>query len=329
MTDMSKSLKDILKRYAHGEASREELEILSAALSSPEGEQTVLEQMDEDLRALEAQHPQPGVEAETDRIYQAISAKIQRRRRRRTLLRAAAVLVPIIIVASLAWWVNARFDLFSSPQYSEIVAENGNCTQVVFQDGTHVWLKGGSKIKYPSKFAWGERRVEIDGEGYFKVEKDSRRPFVVVSPHGEVQVTGTEFNISADAASKQTLVTLYSGSVAFSVGEKKYSLSPGDQLAYSATNGEVSITQPATINDFSIWRHNLLKFNRASLQEVVAQLKEWYGVDFTIADKAALAYTFTYSTEPIPFDSLLSDLELISPLEFRRENQEVKVFVRE
>jgi ferric-dicitrate binding protein FerR (iron transport regulator) len=69
--------------------------------------------------------------------------------------------------------------------------------QFMFQDGSRVYLEPASKLRYLKNFVLGERRIYLDGVGYFMVEENANRPFVVDVSGGQVQVTGTNFDLEA------------------------------------------------------------------------------------------------------------------------------------
>ena len=55
----------------------------------------------------------------------------------------------------------------------------GESFKVVLCDGTEVWLNANSNFVYPTAFIGNERIVTLEGEAYFKVAKDAKRPFIV------------------------------------------------------------------------------------------------------------------------------------------------------
>ena len=68
--------------------------------------------------------------------------------------------------------------------------------KIKLADGTEVWLNAETELRYPTVFSSLERRVKLQGEGYFKVAKNEKQPFIVEVGDIEVKVYGTQFNIS-------------------------------------------------------------------------------------------------------------------------------------
>lgn len=65
-------------------------------------------------------------------------------------------------------------------------------------DGTVVWLNAGSTLRYADNFNAKNRVVELEGEAYFEVEKQSdKTPFLVKTGCYDVVVKGTKFNVTS------------------------------------------------------------------------------------------------------------------------------------
>lgn len=60
--------------------------------------------------------------------------------------------------------------------YNTIEVPKGSEFDLILSDGTRVWLNADSKLKYPVTFG-SDKREELEGEGYFEVTKDEKRPF--------------------------------------------------------------------------------------------------------------------------------------------------------
>lgn len=80
--------------------------------------------------------------------------------------------------------------------YNTVITPRGTEYLLTLSDGSRVWLNSDSRLKFPVKFSKGMRRVELVGEGYFEVAKDTSSPFIVNSGKLEIKVTGTSFNIA-------------------------------------------------------------------------------------------------------------------------------------
>lgn len=103
--------------------------------------------------------------------------------------------------------------------YNTVITPRGTEYLLTLSDGSRVWLNSDSRLKFPVKFSKGMRRVELVGEGYFEVAKDTSSPFIVNSGKLEIKVTGTSFNIAAYPDEKIVQTTLVSGSVDVSCPE--------------------------------------------------------------------------------------------------------------
>lgn len=156
----------------------------------------------------------------------------------------------------------------------------GGQYQVALPDGTNVWLNAESTLRYPSRFAGGDRVVEIVGEAYFAVAKDRNRPFKVRSKGQIIEVLGTEFNIAAYPDEQDTKTTLVEGKVSvwpngtpIDGDDAPRILLPGQQATVNASSVRV---EKVAVNQYIIWKDGFFYFNGDSPQEAFARLSRWY-----------------------------------------------------
>src|SRR5690606_21391749 len=98
--------------------------------------------------------------------------------------------------------------------YNTLNIPHGKQFDLVLSDGTQVKLNSGSSIKYPVQFLPGNnRKVFLMGEAYFEVAKDTEHPFIVNVDDMEVQVLGTQFNLSYYPEDGEITTVLVEGSV--------------------------------------------------------------------------------------------------------------------
>lgn len=163
-----------------------------------------------------------------------------------------------------------------------LVTPRGGIYQVVLGDGTRVKLNASSKLIFPSKFDKDERRVMLEGEGYFEVSKDTNRKFIVATGKNEkaqeVIVYGTKFNVTAYPKDKTTITTLVEGSVKVKqlLRNNERFLEPLEQAVSSVEGME---TGEANLDLNLAWINKLFYFHDANVEEVMRQIGYWYDIE--------------------------------------------------
>jgi transmembrane sensor len=183
------------------------------------------------------------------------------------------------------WQPKAKAQSLSSVALSQlpmvIRTPKGGTYSVKLTDGTVVYLNADSQIKYPYRFADHERVVEIIGEAYFSVSKDPKRPFKVRSRGQEIEVLGTEFNVSVYPEDLMPTTTLVEGAIGIQSLEnafKPFRLSPGDQAVWQ--NNQFFVQQVET-ELYTAWKDGYFYFNRTPIKEILRQAALWYDVEVT------------------------------------------------
>ena len=80
-------------------------------------------------------------------------------------------------------------------EYNTLSTNTDRKYDIVLEDGTHVYLNASSRLTYPLVFPADKRVVRLEGEAYFEIAKDARRPFFVETDRLKVQQYGTSFNL--------------------------------------------------------------------------------------------------------------------------------------
>ena len=95
----------------------------------------------------------------------------------KTWVRVAAVIL-IMLLPFAGYWQGKEA---VKQTFADIVVEAplGARTKLYLPDGTLVWLNAGSKIVYSQGFGVDDRRLKMEGEGYFEVTRNPDIPFEV------------------------------------------------------------------------------------------------------------------------------------------------------
>ncbi|MBD1432062.1 FecR domain-containing protein [Sphingobacterium sp. DN00404] len=179
----------------------------------------------------------------------------------------------------------------------ELSTPNSGTYRVTLDDGSTVWLNAASKLIYPSKFSRHERKVVIEGEAYFEIQKDPTRPFKVTSGDQTVEVLGTTFNISAYPDERAVRTTLVEGKV--KVGQNgalssSVYLYPGQQSILKK-GSEIKVKQVNLMEQVG-WREGLFYFDETALTDAMLQISRWY--DIEIRYDGDVSQTYFYGEIP-------------------------------
>ncbi|MNK37604.1 fec operon regulator FecR [compost metagenome] len=195
----------------------------------------------------------------------------------------------------------------------------GGKFSVVLSDGSKVWLNASSSIKFPAAFAKENRRVEIKGEAYFEIEKDSSRPFYVINGSSEIKVLGTHFNVMAYPDEYRSELTLLEGAVQFSKNGHSELLKPGKQILFTENNKETKQVE-ANIEEVMAWKNDLFVFNNTNIDEVMKELMRWYDVKVKFeGEKPDISFTGVLPRNT-NVSKILKTLELTGDVVFGIEN---------
>jgi len=99
-------------------------------------------------------------------------------------------------------------------------------------DNSKIHLNKNSTLSYPENFAGLERNITLIGEAFFKVERDTSKPFVISAGNTQTKVLGTSFNLKAYEDDDEVELVVASGKVEFSTDDEKMILLKNDKVTY-------------------------------------------------------------------------------------------------
>ncbi len=209
--------------------------------------------------------------------------------------------------------------------YNEIATPRGGQYRLVLSDGTKVWLNAASTLTYPLRFSESKREVKLSGEAYFDVKQQFAKaggrlsgkkvPFIVKTAEQDVEVVGTQFNVSAYPEETATKTSLVEGSVRVLLRSPRVSrwLNPGQQAVASA--GALHV-QDVEIENEIAWKDGEFAFQNVSLADIMKHLSRWYDVDVDVRDVPQIRYTVFISRQ-VKLSNVLRMLEKTGDLQFR------------
>ncbi len=227
----------------------------------------------------------PGLRAMRDRA----AAARQGTRRSRLRMRAAAVLAFVGlggVLAVMQWREPAVPERGVASVFQTAIGERST---VQLQDGSEISLDTSSRVEVT--YSKARRAIEIDaGRAFFRVAKDSARPFAVNGAGREIVAVGTEFDVRLDE--RNLIVTLIEGRVdVFGPGANTSdesttrTLAPGERMTIDRATGEATIERVDLERTVS-WRQGKILFEDTPLDEAVEEMNRYMQAPIRIEDPA-------------------------------------------
>jgi hypothetical protein len=213
----------------------------------------------------------------------------------------------------------------SSPVMDQLVVPFGKQSKIVLADGTEVWLNAGSRLVYPSSFVQGRRKVQLQGEAFFKVSKDKSKPFIVETNNSSIKVLGTSFNVKAYPDEKIEETVLAEGSISFNPGKtvlgKDILLKPEQRVVIGADHS-YSISK-VNAHDYTSWIEGLFVFNDEPLPSVLKRISRFYNLDIKWTNDAETRKISGKLDLKDDYQRVLKALALISDGNYTEKNETI------
>lgn len=299
---------DLVDRCLAGEATTEEREQLERALAEDPEKAALVRALRGALESMEGEVTREEIDAlwaglaQRVGFDQTVPTTPPRRQPVKFALPGASrprskwsfALAAAAVLAVGAGLVVREFRQGSQPsrpaEVQVITVPRGQRAQFRLADGTQILLGGGSTLRYPRDFNGGAREVSLEGEAYFAVEHDSRRPFRVRAGNLVATDLGTEFVVRAFPEAEGAEVVVRSGTVAVrpvqASGQSHAgaTVRPGE-LGRIDAGGQTRVERADTAVYFA-WTTGTLVFDGTPLREALPQLSRWYDLDFRLADSS-------------------------------------------
>lgn len=283
--------KVLLKKYLNNTCSDQELEQVKQFLLQPESESLFHEVLEEAWQEME----DPELDLQAMATYrQQLMPRFQsdngqvtttRLWPRRWLKYAAILILPLMF--GIYQFSKSKKEESAKIAFLEACNPKGQRSQITLSDSTVVYLGSNSKIRYPKTFA-ATREMELVGEAFFQVKRDTTRPFIIHTNKIQTKVLGTSFKIEAFQGSPIE-VSVATGKVRVDRQANKANkqltsvavLTPGHLVNWDEKTGK-AILNEVSIQELELWKNGNLTFNNQRLADVVAVLERCYDVNIKI-----------------------------------------------
>ena len=276
------------------------------------------------------------------------------------ILRYAAIFVVAFSLSGLLFYFVGKSRMLNlNLSFSELTVPMGSRAQFILPDGSVVTLNAGSKLNYDSRFGIEERTVHLEGEGYFKVAKDTKRPFTVMTSCLNISALGTEFNIKAYQEEKTIETTLVKGSVRIEqltdkIKKETMVLKPNQKLTFYKADSKLFdvteiadekikdkqedlmseksikipklVTENVDVEKVISWKENRWIFEKQNLSQIAVELERKFDIDIVFESERLKTYRFTGTILAEPIEQVLEVMSISAPINFKLKGRVVTLY---
>jgi ferric-dicitrate binding protein FerR (iron transport regulator) len=191
----------------------------------------------------------------------------------------------------------------------------GQRKRLLLPDSSEVWLNNGTTIRFSEEDYRNSSKREIwlqEGEAYFEVASNKKRPFIVHVDTLQTQVLGTSFTIQAYRSLAATQIAVQSGRVQVRAPQGILgTLDKRDVLTYQNKTGAFATTVKQTGKEMAWWKGRFV-LDHAGFAELSVRMKARYGIQLKTHNQRILYTSFSAGfNEDTPLNQVLEILCVI------------------
>lgn len=314
---------DLAAKQLNGKATPAEKEALSRWRTADPGHEAQYQQQEQ---LWQATTPVATMEVDTDVAWQKVRSRLavdEQRNQAKVipmysrLLRVAAAVTLLIGMAWLAQY------LFFPYMGMQVVTSGDGRVSVLLPDSSQVWLNKDSKLVYDKQFDGATREIILEGEAFFEVKRDTRRPFIVLTKRTQTRVLGTSFNLRDIQSEESAELAVATGKVAFAAadGKSEKQLTAG----YGATldkKTQTIVELPLQGENVWAWKSGRLVFKSQPLGQVVQDVERYYSIRLQVPDTGLASCRFTASFQDAELNEVLEVLKASLQIDYQTQDKQ-------
>jgi len=200
-----------------------------------------------------------------------------------------------------------------------IITNNTNLLKNhILPDGSSLWLKPETTIRYTLPFVNKYRKISMKGETFFDVKRDTLHPFIIHTEEFDTRVLGTSFSIRANGKEASRL-SVVSGKVFVYTPQKEGSqpegfyVLPKQKVVYKESRKQLEKSN-GTEAALRIWDRKSFVFNNAPVIDVLDVLRTNFDVKVMVSNSSVKGLTlkadFTGLSLPVILDLMNKSLNI-------------------
>lgn len=225
--------------------------------------------------------------------------------------RYIAIAASFLLILSISYFMTNK-------TYETQLASQEN---ILLPDNSRVILNAKSKLSY-NKILFGiNRRLNLDGEAFFEVQKGSS--FSVLTNNGKVKVLGTKFNVTSRENYFET--SCFEGKVSVTTSLDEKVLTKGKSVLYI---DQIKEKDEDFNEDQPSWMQGMSRFKSTPLKYVLENIEIHYGTRFNIDPKIDTNNLFTGSFSHDDIESALENVFLPMGIDYNFDQKTSTIILK-
>ncbi len=328
MEERTNDINEIIIRYLDGTAELEEKMLLLRWLKQSDGNR-------DDFTATRdlwlSCNVAAGNELEVDVALGRLKDRIlleqdrmgrESRKKKKTLsvvLRWTRIAAVLLLLLGIGYGIGSRRE-HSAPDVivqNQLITAKGSKGRFTLPDGSVVWLNSATKLTYPNQFADDRRLVSLEGEAYFEVAKDAKKPFVVQAREIDVEVLGTCFDLDSYSSGEFVETALLNGSVKISGKALKdpVYLKPNELFRYRKSD-QIASVEEAKVGLYADWIKDRLVFDNDCLSDILISMEGRYNMDIECPKQFAASTRLSFTIRQESIEEVMEAMSQIVPVKY-------------
>lgn len=320
-------INEVIIRFLDGSATRHEKDFLLDWLKQSDQNKDDFSQI-RDLWLLSNATSKD--DEETEMALDKLKRKILRTEKKKNIfspfvyqiMKIAAVFIMLFIVGYSSFYWGEKSTESNTVILNRLLTAKGGKGRFILPDSTVVWLNSNTILEYPETFSASVREVHLEGQAYFEVKKNKKKPFKVHAGEMEVEVLGTHFTVENYQHKSELEAVLVEGSIKISGCNMSHSvvLTPGELISYNKKSERTDI-QVIDTDNYTNWMHDRMTFDNSKLSDIIINLEKWFITEIECDPDFSQNVSMSFSVQNgETLDDILKAMDFVLPIEYYWEN---------
>lgn len=283
MAHETEDIDNLIGNVLAGEATAEEKESLAQWINQSEQNRAYFEHLQLIFDKASSKNIQLQVDA--DAAWQKVKTQL----RQPTPKEPTNYWTVLKIAAGIVWLGFLVFMFFQNRVLEEqnqrlVIKTDKQTEQDTLLDGSTAFINKKSKLVFTYDAKKNVRKVTLNGEAFFRVKHDIKKPFIIEAEEVLIKDIGTEFNVKAYPEDSIVVVNVSSGEVQFyTANNPGLNLKAGEKGIYDKSLKEFSKILKRDTNVLA-YKTKILTFKNSDLLSIVNSLNDAYDAKISIAN---------------------------------------------